>query len=79
MTLTEYKRETGVTFVSLARRLGIHRNYLYRIVANDTSPAYALALQIEALTDGKVPVSNWWEVLGPDPDDPRRLLVRKVR
>jgi transcriptional regulator with XRE-family HTH domain len=54
--------EEGITRADVAERLGISRPHVDFICRGDRRPSLELALKIEALTDGAVPVSLWTKV-----------------
>jgi DNA-binding transcriptional regulator YdaS (Cro superfamily) len=44
-----------------ARELGISSAYLTQLANRDRTPGLGLALKIERVTNGAVPVSSWYE------------------
>ena len=53
---------SGLTRIEVARRLGITRQYLDRLTNGTRRPDLELAVRVEDLTDGQVPVRSWLKV-----------------
>jgi transcriptional regulator with XRE-family HTH domain len=60
--LGDWVDERGWTRQQLADELGIVLSTAVRLCSGMRRPSLELALQIEALTDGAVPVSYWTQV-----------------
>ena len=65
--LRETILRSGETQAEWARRLDVSRGYLHGIINGTKRPSLDLALRIERLTDGAVPVQSWADV--PEGDD----------
>lgn len=57
--LAARKRERIETKGEFAKRIGVSQPYLSNLLAGRSYPSLALAFDIEAATDGRVPVSAW--------------------
>lgn len=54
MRLSEYVRENGLKYSFLAEKLGLTREYLYKIQTGERRPSLEVAIMIEDFTGGKV-------------------------
>ncbi len=60
--LADWIEEHGWTRQQLAEKLGIVRSSVDRLCGGSRRPSLELAVQIEALTKGAIPVSYWAEI-----------------
>lgn len=65
--LSQIITESGVSQTKWAERLGISRSYLSDILAGNKTPSLALAVKIQAETQGRVTCESW--VGGPTPNE----------
>ena len=54
-----YVKAVATSRSDLAKEMGISRPYLSLILTGRRRPSLELAIRIERLTDGAVPVSSW--------------------
>jgi transcriptional regulator with XRE-family HTH domain len=54
MKLSEFAEQNGLKYKFLAEKLGVTREYLYKIQSGERAPSLKLALQIEDWTEGQV-------------------------
>ena len=59
MTLDEYLKSEGRTGKWLAAKLGVRDQWVSAIRRGREKPSRHLAMHIESVTDGAVPVSVW--------------------
>lgn len=57
--LTEYAARTGRSFTDIAKRAGVSRMTLYRLVRGEQNARISLLEQISAATDFEVPASDF--------------------
>lgn len=62
--LSRWIDQAGKTREEIAERLVITRTYLDRLCRAERRPSLPLAVEIEKLTDGAVPVEVWTRVPG---------------
>lgn len=55
----EYVKASGKRFFEWADLLGISRGHLSQIMNGNKTPSLELAVRIERLTEGAVPVASW--------------------
>jgi len=60
-TFRETILRSGETQAEWARRLDVSRGYLHGIINGTKRPSLSLAIRIERLTNGAVPVESWVE------------------
>lgn len=60
MELWEYLNTRKETYTEIAKRLGIGRDHLSRIIHYKTVPSPELAMRIQELTYGRV---SWWKLI----------------
>lgn len=61
MLLKDYIAESGVTVVSLAKRLGVTRDCIHKYISGDRRPKNKLILnRILKATDGKVTANDFY-------------------
>lgn len=66
MTLYEYvtkeqSKGNPVSYSSIAREVPCKAHYISMIAMGKRRPSYDMAKRIEMVTDGEVPVTNWYE------------------
>jgi len=57
--LEYYLKEKNLTKTEFAERVGIHLSYITHLVKGRRVPSLSVALKIQDLTDGEVPVTTW--------------------
>lgn len=57
--LKSYMKEAGLSQADISRSLNISRSMVCYILAGERTPGLKLALHIERMTGGAVPVSVW--------------------
>ena len=62
--LTDYISMSGETRAKFAQECGISAPYLSQIISGIKRPSLGVALKIERITNGAVPVSVWAENKG---------------
>jgi len=62
--LTDYISKSGETRAKFAQECGISAPYLSQIISGIKRPSLGVALKIERITNGAVPVSVWAENKG---------------
>jgi len=62
--LTTHIAQTGATRAKFAEECGISAPYLSQIISGIKRPSLGVALKIERITNGAVPVSVWAEDKG---------------
>jgi DNA-binding XRE family transcriptional regulator len=66
MTLEQYKNKFGTTYAHIARNCGVTQAAISSIATGSKRPSYELAIQIEDITRGLVPRTNWYAPRSPD-------------
>jgi transcriptional regulator with XRE-family HTH domain len=66
MDLRSYRIATGVSLAHVARLAGINPNTVYSIAAGRRRPGWRVAGELERVTHGRVPRSNWFPPLAVD-------------
>lgn len=56
---SKYLKTEGVKQETLAERLGVTQGTISRLKCDAAKPSLELAVQIERITNGAVPVSSW--------------------
>ncbi|HEX5101270.1 MAG TPA: hypothetical protein VFV94_17285, partial [Polyangiaceae bacterium] len=54
--------DAGLARDGVAARLGIQRTYLDKLCRSESRPSLELAVEIDKLTRGAVPISDWLRV-----------------
>ncbi len=57
--LKSFLKKSGIRQAALADQLGISRGYMSELVSGDKSPGRELAVKIDGVTFGAVPVASW--------------------
>ena len=60
MTLSDYKRETGITYSHIARQCHVTPAMISQVAAGSIKPSFDLARRIEAATGGNVSRETWY-------------------
>ena len=55
--LSEYVALSGISVADLAKKAGVSRMTIYRLIKGEQNATISLLEQVSAATDGKVPVS----------------------
>jgi len=58
MKLRDYLHFNRISATELAKKLGVHANYLRLISCEKTEPSLELAVKIELITDGEVTIRD---------------------
>lgn len=65
MTLYEYVKEeqekgNPVTYSSIAREIPCKASYISMIALGKRRPSFDMAKRIDIITEGRVPITNWY-------------------
>jgi len=60
MTLSDYKRETGITYSHIARQCQVTPAMISQVAAGSIKPSFDLARRIEEVTKGEVSRETWY-------------------
>lgn len=63
--IKSFLQSSGIKQAELADELGISRGYMSELASGDKSPGRELAVKIERITGGAVPVASWGEAKSP--------------
>jgi len=63
MTLKQFTDKYGTSTAFLARKLGVSRAHMHKIIRGDALPSRKLALKIEEWTENDVPIETWYQGL----------------
>lgn len=67
MTLSEWRREAGLSQEAFAERIGKTQGFVSAIERGAYSPSLATAVEIERATGGAVPAASWIGNATPGP------------
>ena len=59
--LSQFKSDTGQTQEQLAKAFGVDRGHMSKLLNGKAYPSRKLMERINAETDGKVPVTSWFD------------------
>jgi plasmid maintenance system antidote protein VapI len=57
--LARYLKKHNLSYAAFGRLTGAHRSQIHRCATDERGPGRDLALRIEKVTEGDVPVSSW--------------------
>jgi transcriptional regulator with XRE-family HTH domain len=63
--IKSFLKSSGIKQAELADELGISRGYMSELANGDKSPGRELAVKIERVTRGAVPVASWSDTASP--------------